>query len=58
MESLQSKKFCHADGLSGLIPKLKEPRENNVIASFRTEEEFKITLCNTVRELPVTHDQI
>ena len=35
-----------------------EPLEYTVIASLQTKGEFKTTLCNTVRELPVTLDQI
>ena len=34
-----------------------EPLEDTVIASLRIEGEFKTTLFNTVRELPVTPDQ-
>ena len=55
---LSKKKLCHADGLSRLILKHREPLEDIVIASLRTEGEFKTTLCNTVKELPVTLDQI
>ena len=49
-------KFGHADGLSRLIPKYKEPLEDTVIGSLQSESELKITLCNSVRELPVTLD--
>ena len=52
-----SKKLCHAAGLSRLILKHREPLKDTVIASLRTGE-FKTTLCNTVRELTVTLDQI
>ena len=58
MEFLLSKKLCHADGLSKLTPKYREILKDTVIASLRTEGEFKTTLCNTVKELPVTLDQI
>ena len=58
MEFLPSKKLSHADGLSRLIPKHREPPEDTVITSLWTEGEFKTKLCNTVRELPVTLDQI
>ena len=58
VESLPSKKLCHANGLSRLISKHREHLEDTVIASLRLEREFKTTLCNTVRELPVTLDQI
>ena len=58
MVYLPSNKFGHEDGLSRLIPKYKEPLEDTVIASFQSEGELKITLCNSVREFPVTLDQI
>lgn len=58
MEFLPSKEHYHVDGLSRLIPKHREPLEDTVIASLRTEGEIKTTLCNTVKELPVTLDQI
>ena len=58
MEFLPSSKLSHADGLSRLIPKQTEPLEDTVIAALRAETEVKNTLCNTVRELPVTLDQI
>ena len=40
MEFLPSKKLCHADGLSRLIPKQRETLEDTVIASLRTERVF------------------
>ena len=58
MEYLPPKKFDHADWLSRLIPKYKEPLEDTAIASLQSEGELKITLCNTVREHPVTLEQI
>ena len=58
MEFLPSNKIGHADGLSRLIPKQTEPLEDTVIASLRTERDLKTFLCNTVRELPVTLDEI
>ena len=58
MVYLLSNKFSHADGLSRLIPKYKEPLDDTVIASLQNECELKITLCNSVWELPVTLDQI
>ena len=57
MEFLPSKKLSHADGLCRLIPKHRELLEDTLIASLPTEGEFKTTLCNTVREFPVTLDQ-
>ena len=57
MEFLPSKKLCHADKLSRLIPKYREPLEDTVIASLQTKE-FKTSLYNKVKELPVTLKQI
>jgi hypothetical protein len=58
MEYVPSKKLGHADGLSRLIPKQTEPLEDMVIAAIQAEAEVKNTLCDTVRELPVTLDEI
>ena len=58
MEYLPSKKFDHTDGLSRLILKYKEPLEDTMIVSLQSEGELKTTLCNRVRELPVTLEQI
>ena len=58
MEFLLSQKLGHADGLSRLIPKMREPLEDTVIASLRTESIMSTILCNTVRELPVTLEEI
>ena len=58
MVYLPLNKFSHADWLSRLIPKYKELLEDSVIASLQSEGELEITLCNSVRELPVTLDQI
>ena len=58
MGYLPSNKFGHVEGLSRLIPKYKESLESTVIASLQFEGKSKITLCNSVRELPVTLDQI
>ena len=58
MEYLPSKKFGHVDGLSRLIPKYKEPLEDTVMAPLKSEGKLKTALCNTVRELPVTLEQI
>ena len=58
MEFLPSQKISHADGLSRLIPKMREPLEDTVIASLRTERDINNVLCNTVRELPVTLEEI
>ncbi|XP_026441989.1 uncharacterized protein K02A2.6-like, partial [Papaver somniferum] len=58
MEFLPSKKLGHADGLSRLIPRTGEPLEDSVIASLRSERDYSSILCNTVKELPVTLDDI
>ena len=58
MEYQPSKKFSHAEGLSRLISKYKEPLEDTVIASLQSEGELKTNLCNTVREFPVMLEQI
>ena len=48
----------HADGLSRLIPKNTEPLEETVIASLKVEKELSGLLINTIRELPVTLEDI
>ena len=58
MEFLPSQKLGHADGLSSLIPKMREPLEDTVIASQSTESIMSTVLCNTVKELPVTLEEI
>ena len=58
MEFLPSKKLGHADGLSRLIPRTGEPLEDLVIASLRSERDYSSILFNTVKELPVTLDDI
>ena len=52
------KKICHADGLSRMVARHREPLEDSVIASLRTDEEIKNILCNTIRELPMTLHEI
>ena len=51
MEFLPSKKLNHADGLSRLLPKYKNPLEGTVIVFQQEKVEIKNTLCNTVQEL-------
>ena len=51
-------KLGHVDGLSRLIPKMQEPLEDTVIASLRTESIMSTVLCNRVRELPGTQEEI
>lgn len=58
MEYVKSKEHGHADGLSRLIPKKEEILEETVIAALTEEKEISGLLLNTVRELPVTLDQI
>ena len=58
MEFLLSKKIPHADGLSRLIPKIREPLEETVIASLSSEMDSKNVLYNTVKELPLTLQEI
>ena len=50
--------MLHADGLSRLIPKIREPLEETVIASLSLEMDIKNVLYNTVKELPVTLEGI
>ena len=58
MEFLLSKEITYADGLSRLIPKNTEPREETIIASLTSEMDIKYVLFNTVKELPVTLEEI
>ena len=58
MEFLSSKKLGHADGLSRLIPKVLVPLDGTVIAALEAEKEVKDMLCNTVKKLQVTLDEI
>ena len=54
LEYLPSRQIGHADGLSRLVPSQREPLEDSVIASLRTDSEVKNMMLNTIRELPVT----
>ena len=58
MEFLPSKKLGHADGLPRPIPKFSVPLEDTVIAALEAEKEVKDMLCNAVKELPMTLDEI
>ena len=58
MEYISSKNIGHADGLSKLIPKCTEPLEDTVIAALREEKELSGLLCNMIRDLLVTLDNI
>ena len=58
IEFLPSKMLGHADGLSRLIPRTGEPLEDTVIAALRSERDYSAILCNTVKELPVTLEDI
>ena len=52
-----SKILWHADELSRLIPKLSKPLEDTVIVALSDEKELSV-LCNTIRELPMTVEDI
>ena len=58
MEYLPSNKYGRVDGLSRLIPKYREPFEDTVIASLQSEGELKTFIFNSIREFPVTLEQI
>ncbi|XP_014772973.1 uncharacterized protein K02A2.6-like [Octopus bimaculoides] len=58
MEYILSKKLSHVDCLSRLISKNVESLEDTVIAVLRAENEIKNVLCNVIRELPVTLQDI
>ena len=57
MEFLPSKKIPHTDGLSRLIPKIREPLEETVITSLSPKIDIKKVLYNTVKEVPVTLEE-
>ena len=58
MEFLPSQKLGHVVRLSRLIPKMREPLEDTVISSLPTESIKSTVLCDTVKELPVTLEEI
>ena len=58
MGFLLSKEIAHADGLSRLIPKNTVLLEKTIDASLRSEMDVKYVLLNTVKELPVTPEEI
>ena len=58
MKCLSSKEIAHVDGLSTLMPKTREPLEETLIASLRSEMDIKYVLYNTVQELPVQLEEI
>ena len=51
---LSSKKIPHVDGLSRLIPEIRERLQVTVIASLSSEMDIKNIRYNTVKDLPVT----
>ena len=53
IEYLPSKQISHADGLSRLVPKYREPFEDTVIAALRRNCEIKSMIAKTIKELPV-----
>ena len=58
IEFLSSKKLSHANGISRLIQTSSEPLEDTVIVSLQAENELVEVMSNTVKELPVTLDEI
>ena len=58
LEYLSSRQIGHADRLSRLVPSQCKPLEDSVIASLRTDSEIKNMMLNTIRELPVTLQEI
>ena len=58
MEFLPSKEISHVDGLYRLMPKNTEPLEETAIASLKFEMNVKYVLFNTVKEQPVTQEEI
>lgn len=58
MEYQLSNKFLHADDLSRLIAKNAEMFVDIVIAALKSEIEIKNILCNVVRKLPDTLEEI
>lgn len=55
---MPSKKLGHADGWSRLIQKYTESLEEKVMAALRDESELSGLLCNIIRELPVTLEDV
>ena len=51
-------KFVLADGLSRLIPKIQRTTGSLCYCFTSIQSEWKITICNLVRELPVTINRI
>ena len=58
LEYLPSRQIGHADGLSKLVPSQSEPQKDSVIASLRTDSEIKNMILNTIRESPVTPQEM
>ena len=58
LEFLLSQRLGGGDGLSRLIPKSLIPLADTVIYALKAEKEIKDMLCNTVKEMPVTSDEI
>ena len=58
MEYVPSKKMGHTDELLKLIPKYTEPLEETVMVVLRDESELSSLLCNTIRELLVTLEDV
>lgn len=58
IEYLTSKSIGHADELSRLISNYTGLLEEKVRAALRDESEFSGLLCNTIKELPVTQEDV
>ena len=58
MEHVSSRKLGHADALSRLIPKQNGSFEETVIAALKDEDECANLVCNAIRELPVTLEEV
>ena len=57
-EFVSLKKLGCVDGLSRLIPKFTELLEDMVTATLRDEKELSVLICNMIRELPVSLEDI
>ena len=58
MEYISSKKIGHVDGISRLVPKNTEPKEETEIVSLNEENELSALLINIIRELQVNLEDI
>ena len=58
MEHVSSRKLGHADASSRLIPKYCDSFKETVIAALKDENECANLVCNAIRELPVTLEEV